>query len=255
MPIFQKSWLAAAMAVAVVVMMCKRICIFARATSGSISGTVLDPSGAVVARRQRLKFINPVSGYDRSTTTDSKGNFSFANVPYNPYHMKVTATGFARPRKTSRSVRWFQLSVKVTSAGDRRRSDNGDRRSRRRSGRERSHFSYRRGQGLVRQASAGKPIFFGQFAGHTGDAREWPRIRTACFTDLGDHAENSFSVDGQPITDQQSKVFSNQIPLDSIQSLEVIRGAPPAEYGGKTSLIIIVDHALRPGHDNTPWRA
>src|SRR5262249_27272102 len=52
--------------------------------------------------------------------------------------------------------------------------------------------------------------------------------------------ENSFSVDGQPITDQQSKVFSNQIPLDSIQSLEVISGAPPAEYGDKTSLVIKV---------------
>ena len=60
------------------------------------------------------------------------------------------------------------------------------------------------------------------------------------FHGLGDHAENSFSVDGQPITDQQSKVFSNQIPLDSIQSMEVISGAPPAEYGDKTSLVINV---------------
>src|SRR6202158_418404 len=60
------------------------------------------------------------------------------------------------------------------------------------------------------------------------------------FHGLGDHASNSFSVDGQPITDQQSKVFSNQIPVDSIQSLEVISGAPPAEFGGKTSLVIKV---------------
>jgi TonB-dependent Receptor Plug Domain len=60
------------------------------------------------------------------------------------------------------------------------------------------------------------------------------------FHGLGDHAENSFSVDGQPITDQQSKVFSNQIPVDSIQSMEVISGAPPAEYGDKTSLVIKV---------------
>jgi hypothetical protein len=35
---------------------------------------------------------------------------------------------------------------------------------------------------------------------------------------LGDHAQNSFSVDGQPITDQTSKVFSNQIPADSTLS-------------------------------------
>jgi hypothetical protein len=57
---------------------------------------------------------------------------------------------------------------------------------------------------------------------------------------MGDHAQNSFSVDGQPITDQQSKVFSNQIPLDAVQSMEVIGGAPPAEYGDKTSLVIDV---------------
>jgi hypothetical protein len=59
------------------------------------------------------------------------------------------------------------------------------------------------------------------------------------FHGLGDHASNSFSVDGQSITDQQSKVFSNQIPSGSIQSIEVISGAPPAEYGGKTSLVIV----------------
>jgi hypothetical protein len=59
------------------------------------------------------------------------------------------------------------------------------------------------------------------------------------FHGMGDHASNSFSVDGQPITDQQSKTFSNQIPMDSVQSLEVIPGAPSAEYGGKTSLVIV----------------
>ena len=60
------------------------------------------------------------------------------------------------------------------------------------------------------------------------------------FHGMGDHAENSFSVDGQPITDQQSKVFSNQIPLDSMESMEVISGAPPAEFGDKTSVVINV---------------
>ena len=60
------------------------------------------------------------------------------------------------------------------------------------------------------------------------------------FHGMGDHAENSFYVDSQPITDQQSKVFSNQIPLDSIQSMEVIAGAPPAEFGEKASLVINV---------------
>ncbi|MGA9506811.1 MAG: hypothetical protein WBV31_20395, partial [Terriglobales bacterium] len=56
---------------------------------------------------------------------------------------------------------------------------------------------------------------------------------------LGDHAENSFNIDDQPDTDQHSKTFSNQISVDSIQSMEVISGAPPAEYGGKTSVVIV----------------
>ena len=71
------------------------------------------------------------------------------------------------------------------------------------------------------------------------------------FHGLGDHAENSFSVDGQPITDQQSKVFSNQIPLDSIESMEVISGAPPAEFGEKTSVVINVTTRSGQGM-NTP---
>ena len=55
---------------------------------------------------------------------------------------------------------------------------------------------------------------------------------------LGDHAQSQFNFDGQPITDQQSKAFSTQIPVNAIQSLEVITGATPAEYGDKTSLVV-----------------
>ena len=67
------------------------------------------------------------------------------------------------------------------------------------------------------------------------------------FHGLGDHAENSFSVDGQPITDQQSKVFSNQIPLDrcAVDGSDRRRAAgrirrqdQPGDQG---------HHALRPG--------
>ena len=56
-------------------------------------------------------------------------------------------------------------------------------------------------------------------------------------------------MDGQPITDQQSKVFSNQVPVDAVQSLEVIDGAPPAEYGDKTS--VVIDVTTRSGQGMT----
>lgn len=58
------------------------------------------------------------------------------------------------------------------------------------------------------------------------------------FHPLGEHAETSFSVDGQPISDQQSRIFSNQISASTIQEIQTLQGAPPAEFGDKTSLIV-----------------
>ena len=63
-------------------------------TSGSISGTIVDPSNAVVPHAT-VELRNPVSGFYRSTVTDSFGKFSIPNVPFNPYHLTVTVTGFA----------------------------------------------------------------------------------------------------------------------------------------------------------------
>ena len=58
------------------------------------------------------------------------------------------------------------------------------------------------------------------------------------FHPLGEHAETSFSVDGQPISDQQSRIFSNQISASALQEMRTLQGAPPAEFGDKTSLIV-----------------
>jgi len=62
--------------------------------SGSVDGTVTDTSGAVIPKA-KVEIRNPVSGYDRSTTTDSAGRFAFTNVPFNPYHLTITVQGFS----------------------------------------------------------------------------------------------------------------------------------------------------------------
>ena len=58
------------------------------------------------------------------------------------------------------------------------------------------------------------------------------------FHPQGDHGETSYVVDGQPISDQQSKTFSTQLPPNAFQSLEMVTSAPNAEYGDKTSLVV-----------------
>ncbi|HYW40473.1 MAG TPA: carboxypeptidase regulatory-like domain-containing protein [Terriglobales bacterium] len=234
MRLFYKSRLAAAMVAVAVVLSVGA----ANAQSGgsSISGTVLDPSDAVVVNA-RVEIHNAVSGFDRTTTTDSKGNFSLPNVPFNPYHMTVTAKGFAQNAQDVeiRSVLGVNVKVILTVASstdtvtveagaDLVEND------------PIGHSDVDRGLfdkiPLESQSSSVSSLVTLAAPGVAADSN-------GLFHGLGDHASNSFSVDNQPITDQQSKIFSNQIPVDSIQSLEVIPGAPPAEYGGKTSLVIV----------------
>jgi hypothetical protein len=206
-------------------------------SSGSVTGTVVDPSGAVVPN-VKVEIHNPVSAFDRVATTDSSGKFSFPNVPFNPYHLTVTGQGFAPHAQDIdvRSVVPVSLnislqvvgsseSVTVEAAGDLLEND------------PTFHTDVDRDLfdklPLESQSSSVSSLVTLASPGIAADSN-------GLFHGLGDHAENSFSVDGQPITDQQSKVFSNQIPLDSVESMEVISGAPPAEYGDKTSVVINV---------------
>ncbi|MGC2450539.1 MAG: carboxypeptidase-like regulatory domain-containing protein [Candidatus Sulfotelmatobacter sp.] len=76
-------------------------CIAAGATEGqsvgnvtSLNGSVVDATGAIILGAT-VKIHNPMSGFDRSTETDTTGQFSFTNVPFNPYHLTVTAKGFS----------------------------------------------------------------------------------------------------------------------------------------------------------------
>lgn len=60
----------------------------------SISGTVVDPSGAVVPGAT-VEIRNPVSQFERSVSTDNSGAFNISNIPFNPYQVTVTGVGFA----------------------------------------------------------------------------------------------------------------------------------------------------------------
>ena len=66
---------------------------YAQSSSGTIHGTVLDPSGASIVGAT-VQIQNPVSRYNTSTKTDSQGNFQFSNIPFNPYHVEAAASGF-----------------------------------------------------------------------------------------------------------------------------------------------------------------
>jgi Carboxypeptidase regulatory-like domain/TonB-dependent Receptor Plug Domain len=206
--------------------------------AGSVEGTVKDPSGAAVTNAT-VEISNPVSSFERAVTTGADGSFRFTNVPFNPYHMVVTAEGFAgytqdvEVRSTVPTGVQIELKIGTAATSVTVEASGGDLME------TESTFHTDVDQGLMSRlplessSSSVTSLVTLVSPGVAADSN-------GNMHGLGDHAQNSFSVDGQAITDQTSKVFSNQIPADSIQSLEVISGAPPAEFGDKTSLVIKV---------------
>ncbi len=68
--------------------------------SGTITGTVVDQSGAVVAgARIKLTATGTATGGDQSpsqeTLTGNDGQFSFTNVASGPFHLTIMSVGFA----------------------------------------------------------------------------------------------------------------------------------------------------------------
>jgi hypothetical protein len=205
-------------------------------SSGTISGTVADPSGAVIPGA-KVTILNPVSGFTRTATSDNAGHYQFNNVPYDPYHLTVSATGFdsyatdvqlhsAVGVTLTNTLKIGGSSTEIeVDANDLVHNDTGMETQVDRAAFEKLPLESQ-SSGLSSLVTATTP---GIAADSNGQLHG-----------LGDHASNTFSIDGQQISDQQSKVFSNQLPSNSVQSISVIEGAPPAEYGGKTSLIIEV---------------
>ena len=205
-------------------------------TSGTVEGVVKDPSGAVVPKA-RVEISYGVSGLRRETTTGDSGEFRFTNLPFNPYHLVVTAPGFAAgvrdvdvrsavPASLEITLKLGAATAEVAVHSE--GSDLVEAEPNFHTDIDRRLFQK---LPLESQSSSISSLVTLASPGAVADSN-------GLVHGLGDHAENSFSVDGQPITDQFSKVFSNQIPVDAVQALEVISGAPPAEYGGKTSLVI-----------------
>ena len=204
--------------------------------AGTVTGVVTDPNNAVVPNAA-VTIANAVTGYTRTATTDAAGTFRFDNVPPNNYQLSASAPGFSsEPQslvvrssvpitvKIPLSVSSASETVTVTSDVSETLENTST-----------SHTDV--DQSLmtrlpVRSVGSGlSDVVTLAAPGVVADSNGF-------FHPLGDHAQTSYSIDNQPVADQQSKAFSTQLPPDAIQSMEIITGSVPAEYGDKTSLVV-----------------
>ncbi|HXJ37679.1 MAG TPA: TonB-dependent receptor [Bryobacteraceae bacterium] len=203
--------------------------------AGTVDGSVVDPSGAVVAGAT-VRIENAVSGYRQEVTSGAQGVFRLVNIPPNSYHLEVKAKGFdtftqdlsvrnALPIQIKAALSLAGATTAVTVEGmgsDVLETDPA------------AHVDIDRSQILklpvVDPAGNLSQAIVYSTGGVVADANGF-------FHPLGDHAQVTFVIDGQPVADQQSKLFSTQLPASAVQSIEAITGTPGAEFGDKSSLI------------------
>jgi hypothetical protein len=204
-------------------------------SAGTIEGSVTDPNNAAVVGAEAT-LDNSVTQYHRSATTDEAGSFRFDNVPQNNYQLTVSAKGFGTVQqvvsvrssvpislKIPLQVATVQTAVTITAGGEAIENVPS------------AHTDVAEnliarlpltapGSGLNELIAAASPNVV--------------RDSNGFFHPLGDHAQTTYVIDGQPISDQRSKAFSTQLPVDVIQSLEIVTGAAPPWVGDKTSLVV-----------------
>jgi hypothetical protein len=204
--------------------------------AGTIKGNVTDVTGAALPAIA-LELSNAITGYSRQVKSAADGLFVIPDIPQNSYVLRATQPGFQTWTRliAVRSTVPVDVKIEMAIAGQQTTITVEDQPA-----------------GLVENVPvpshsvdqstiAALPTLSPGSGLNDAITFTTPNVAAdsnGFFHPLGDHAQVSYVVDGQPISDQRNKVFSTSIPANAIQSMEIISGSPSAEYGDKTSLVI-----------------
>lgn len=213
--------------------------VYAQARIGSVQGVVKDPTGALVPNA-KVTITQPLTGYRQETTTDAQGTFKLVNIPFNTYKVQVEATGFQLAEQSfdletmiplnldvPLSVEQATAAVTVTTGSeamletDRTSSD--------------TDISQRL---LERPVGAAPSRAIESIVASTpgfvtdDNGRMHPR---------GSESQVQYVVDGVPVTDNLSAIFSTSLDARTLRTVEVLTGGIPAEFGDKLAGVINVN--------------
>ena len=213
--------------------------VFAQARIGTVQGVVKDPGGALVPNAQ-ITVTQPVTGYHQTTQTDAQGAFKLVNIPFNTYKVRAEATGFQAaeesidlestiPLNVELSLSLEQTTAAVTVTTDNAAMLEPDRTS---SDTDIGQTILERPVGAapsraIESIVASTPGFVTDDNG-----RMHPR---------GSESQVQYVVDGVPITDNMSAIFSTSLDARTLRTVEVLTGGIPAEFGDKLAGVINVN--------------
>jgi hypothetical protein len=103
----RKSWLSLSpyfqMCGVMVLVFCAALGVSGQATSGRISGTVTDSSGAVIPNAA-VTVTNSATNLVRTTQTDDSGFYTVTNLPVGTYSVQVERNGFKKANQTDNAL-------------------------------------------------------------------------------------------------------------------------------------------------------
>src|SRR5579863_9992265 len=96
------------------------VCAFAQSDRGTITGTVADPAGAVVANAP-IEAKNVGTGVEYASATSTTGNYTLLQLPPGEYQVTVSVPGFKKYTRSGLTVEVAQtlrvdISLEVGSA-------------------------------------------------------------------------------------------------------------------------------------------
>lgn len=212
---------------------------FAQARIGTVQGSVKDPTGALIPNA-KVTITQPLTGYKQTTQTDQQGSFKLVNVPFNTYNVRAEAPDFQPVEESidleSNIPTTLELSLSLTgaTAAVTVTADNGamietDRTS---SDNDISQSILERPLGAapsraIESMVASTPGFVTDDNG-----RMHPR---------GSESQVQYVVDGVPVTDNMSSIFSTSLDARTLRTVEVLTGGIPAEFGDKLAGVVNVN--------------
>ncbi|HYJ47928.1 MAG TPA: TonB-dependent receptor, partial [Pyrinomonadaceae bacterium] len=212
--------------------------VFAQARIGTIQGTVKDPNGAVVPNA-KVTLRQSVTGYTQSAQADADGVFKLVNVPFNTYTVRAEAAGFQAVEQSidlesnipasvdlTLAVAGTAETVTVTSSTaevepDRTSSDTD-----------------------INQTVLERPVTAAPSRAIESIVASTPGFVTddnGRMHPRGSESQVQYVIDGVPVTDNLSAIFSTSVDARSLRTVEVLTGGIPAEFGDKLAGVININ--------------
>lgn len=204
---------------------------------GAIKGAITDPTGAIVTGAS-VWLTNSITGEKVERVTGGEGSFIFNNVPFNHYTLRAEARGFAPQSRqvTVNSNLPLEISISLSMAGTSEQIVIGAR------------------EDLLDPESASSTTTLAtNFIGRAPRVNRGRQLQELIATAPGMATENNgllhvrgvddgvlYVLDGVPVADRLDSLSASSFDADTINSLQVITGGMPAEFGGRNAAVVIV---------------